>query len=347
MAFRSTFAPNFDCLVRLGNQGIAVGANTLAAWVRFDNLSATYEVLEINDSGGAPFASAILLSGNQIEYIQRNAAGAGLGLLSVTTVAINTWYHVALTWDGTTLRGYLNGVEEVNGTGLAGARGNWADLQFGPTLGYLSDGVFYTAALTPEQIVQLYRRRLPGRRDNIFAHLPTFAGAANRRLDYSGLGHHFTDNATPTDSTVAPPQAGWGTSHPRALYSDATGTPLPIAAGGATLFAGDAAALKNLLAASGGNTLFGGAADAQKAEFIAAGGSMLFGGNAAATTSKNVAADGATLFGGAAAAIVVKYAQAGGSTLFGGDAAATGGGGPPPSVSDHTKMYRRGPRYSR
>jgi hypothetical protein len=224
MAFRSTYSPNFDCLVRLGNQGIPIGNNTLAAWVRFDNLSATYEVIEITDSGGTSFASAILSNGTQIEYSQRNAAGTQINFLGPTTLSANTWYHVALTWDGTTLRGYLNGAPNGTSTGLTGARGNWADLQVGPTLGYLQDAVFYTEALSAAEITQLYRGRMPKRRTNLFAHLPCFPGAANRRIDYSGNGNNFTDNGTPADSTIEGPQVGWATSAVRPTYHEADGS---------------------------------------------------------------------------------------------------------------------------
>lgn len=348
MAFRSTFAPNFDCLVRLGNQGIALGANSLAAWVRFDSLTATYEILEINDSGGTPFMSSILLSGNQIEYTQRSVT-SNIDFLGAALVVANTWYHVALTYDGTTLRGYLNGVPNGTSTGLTGVRNNWADLQFGPTLGYLQDGCFYDAALSQAEITQLYLNRLPGRRQNLRIHLPAYAGAANRRLDYSGNGFNFTDNGTPTDSTVPPPQAGWGYGQRRLMYTDASGTPLPSAYGGDTIFDGAFAAQKLAAAAFAGDTLFGGGMSVNKAAMAAWGGATLFGGGFDARKSAMSAFGGDTLFGGAfASPVVVKVASFGGDTLFGGGMSATGGGGPPPVGSpEYIRYWRRGIRRGR
>jgi hypothetical protein len=209
MAFRSTFSPNFDCLVRSGNQGIAVGDNTLAAWFKWDNTSADYEMVEINDSGGATFASAIQLVGGDIVFHQTQGDGSRITIVGPTCSA-GVWTHAAITWDGTTMTGYVDGASVGTQTGLGGARGNWSDLQIGPGVGELQDAVFYTVALTPEQIAQLYRNRMPGVRTGLRHHLPCFPGATNRLIDYSGNALNFSNNGTPAEATTAP-QAGWGT----------------------------------------------------------------------------------------------------------------------------------------
>jgi hypothetical protein len=346
MAFRSTFSPNFDCLVRSGNQGIAVGDNTLAAWFKWDNTSADYEMVEINDSGGATFASAIQLVGGDIVFHQTQGDGSRITIVGPTYSA-GVWTHAAITWDGTTMTGYVDGASVGTQTGLGGARGNWSDLQIGPGVGELQDAVFYTVALTPEQIAQLYRNRMPGVRTGLRHHLPCFPGATNRLIDYSGNALNFSNNGTPAAATSVP-QAGWGTSSPRSLYSESSATPKPADAGGDTLFGGDTiAAGVSKFAAAGGDMLFGGAAAAGVTKFAAAGGDTLFAGAAAAIVIKFASAGGDTLFGGSAAATVTKFAAAGGDTLFAGAAAATGGSTPPSGAGGRRVKYWRTPRRGR
>jgi len=47
--------------------------------------------------------------------------GVFVNVLSVATVTLNTWTHVAGTWDGAVLRIYVNGVA----SGTAAATGNF------------------------------------------------------------------------------------------------------------------------------------------------------------------------------------------------------------------------------
>lgn len=333
MAFRSTYSPNFDSLVRLGNQGIALGNNSLACWVRFDNLTASYEVIEINDSGGQPFASAIILNGNQIEYTQRNAAGAAIDFVGPTTVAANTWYHVALTYDGTTLRGYLNGAANGTATGLTGARGNWADLQVGPTLGYLSDALFYSAALSAAEIQQLMTQRLPMRRTNLEIWLPTFPGS-NRLVDYSGKGRDFANNGTPVDATTYP-AVGWGAPRPR-IFLPPPG--VALAATGSTQVSGTATMTRAQAITASGLTQVSGSASAPPS-LTAAGSTQTTG---TATVGKVIAitAAGATQCSGAVSTPQNIAITADGLTRTFGNADVSGSY-PPGAPSTFTHQWRR------
>lgn len=281
MAFRGTWSPNFDCISRTGDQGIPLLNNTVAVWVKWDNLTNAYEAIEINIFAGSPFGAAIILAGTNWDFVQRNSAGGQVQVVSAATAAV--WTHVAMTYDGAVgLTAYINGVNVGTAGIIAGARGNWGDLQVGPGAGEFQDACFYTVALTPEQIVQLYRNRLPGARTGLRHHLPCFPGTANRILDYSGNALNFANAPAPTDALTWP-QAGWGTGSPKSLYSEASSTPKPAAADGDTLFGGAAAASKTLAAAAGGDTLFGGAAAAVVIKNAACGGETWFGGTAAAT----------------------------------------------------------------
>jgi hypothetical protein len=231
MAFHSTYSPNFDSLVTVGaaTPSTAIGANTLAVWANFNSLATDGELIEINavsgSGGNGAFDSAILysLASAKIEFTQRSST-QNRDFVATFTIATGTWYHFALVWDGTNLTGYANGaVIGTNTTGaLTGTRGNWGNLQLGPATAELQDGVFFAAALTIDEIAQLYRARCPDRRNNLIGHYPCYPGS-NRGLDYSGNGNNFGNQGTPIDSTVTPPSVGWGVGRSRIILPNSSG----------------------------------------------------------------------------------------------------------------------------
>jgi hypothetical protein len=296
MAFRGTLSPGFDCIVRVGDQGIAMGVNSLSVWFKLDNVTGAHEMIEINGSNGTAFESALIMNGNKVEYSQRSAS-AQINFLSGTALTANVWHHAALTYDGTTLRGYLDGVADGTATGLTGTRGNWSDVQMGPTLGELQDGCFYTVALTAEEITQLYRNRLPGRRDGLQFHLPCFPGATNRLIDYSGNALNFSNNGTPVDATTWP-QVPWGDDGGQViLLPDGD---LPIDAAGSTQTTGSAALTASAGLVPSGLTQTTGAATMTSAAALAASGLTQTTGSAAVTSAAALVPSGLTRTTGAA-----------------------------------------------
>ncbi len=83
----------------------------------------------------------------------------GGGINGVTPVNDNAWHHVAYTYDGTTIRLYVDGVEDATldaiiDTGVAGETNVNIGSQLGGSLfqGLIDDVRIYDSALTPEQI---------------------------------------------------------------------------------------------------------------------------------------------------------------------------------------------------
>jgi hypothetical protein len=66
--------------------------------------------------------------GGKWRFIYKNFA---FDLLSTTSVVADTWYHVACTYDGTTARLFINGIEEATATVNAGAVNNSSDVIIG------------------------------------------------------------------------------------------------------------------------------------------------------------------------------------------------------------------------
>lgn len=352
MAFRSTYSPpTFAYLTLSAPAGAAlpIGSNVIACRFRFDDLTQDYEVIEINDSVGGAYASAIVYNSasGQLQYIQRDSSGAG-PVVNVSGIAANTWYHACLQWDQTNCNAYLNGVfQGQSSTPALGSRGNWSALQVGPCRGELQDAVFISGSGFVVAIQALAKSRRPmaiSPQNKIRAFLPCFPGA-DRIIDYTGL-NNFTAVGTPTDSTGPQPQAPFGTASGQYLWTDLDATPKPAAVSSGTEFGGDAAALSGRLAAVSGGTEFGGNADALRGRLGAMSGGIEFGGNAGAVVAKIAACSGGTEFGGTASGgPIVRAAACSGGTEFGGTAAATGGGNNPLTPSEFRRRFRYGPRH--
>ena len=75
------------------------------------------------------------------------------------TIQPGAWHHLAMTWDGTTKRGYLDGTEvvtknvQIGGGNLGFTLGGEGLSYFTP--GTVDDAIYYTRALTPGEIAQL------------------------------------------------------------------------------------------------------------------------------------------------------------------------------------------------
>jgi hypothetical protein len=91
-----------------------------------------------------------------------------------TTISLNTWHHVAITWDGANLNLYLNGASDAspvaatsfytNGTNDApfiGVRRGGAGSYYSPWAGRLGQICYYNTGLSASQITTLYNSGTP------------------------------------------------------------------------------------------------------------------------------------------------------------------------------------------
>jgi hypothetical protein len=173
------------------------------------------QVLNLDTSGGATVVMFIDDNGGAgprkwAGFVTNDAFTIFAQATDPSTLSLNTWYHVALSWDTTSVRLYINGALVATTTPAATTRtGNWSNWvapeNFG---GAMQDIVAYNAALTVDEIFQLYKARTPVRRTNLVMWLPMFI---DRGLDnFSGVGSNVVLNgAAPTagDESAAVP---WG-----------------------------------------------------------------------------------------------------------------------------------------
>jgi len=153
----------------VSNRYESLGALTISVWVKPDNADysgvlvekvQTDIVLEQTSSGSGRWQVAIATSGGSVTVQATTAPHA--------PPDITRWNHIAATYDGSTVRLYVNGREANTGslTGTLIASGN--DFHFGVNAnssdvpvfswydGSLGDICYYNRALTQSEITQLY-----------------------------------------------------------------------------------------------------------------------------------------------------------------------------------------------
>jgi hypothetical protein len=91
----------------------------------------------------------------------------GTGITEVSTpagaIAAGSWSHLAVTWDGATMRVYVNGTQRASGSLAAPANVTTQDLYFGSSynsydyyVGGLDEGAVYTTALSAARVQAHY-----------------------------------------------------------------------------------------------------------------------------------------------------------------------------------------------
>jgi len=121
---------------------------------------------------------------------------------------LNTWKHIAATFNSSNTTVYVNGAVAATGTGTIGTAKPWVKLVIGGFVGDAQDACCFNRVLTAAEIQQLYRRRWPATsRANLVGHWPLCAGGS-RNTDFSGLGSTLTATGTVTDASRTAP-VGW------------------------------------------------------------------------------------------------------------------------------------------
>jgi hypothetical protein len=149
--------------------GIA-NAWTVGGWLLFDDLGGNEVILRWRPSAGD--ANEIRLgkaSTNKPFVTMMHSSGSGTGYKDyegTTTLSTATWYHVMATWDGTTLKLYLNGSENtpytkntdnsvtMTDTSRILGFGGWNGVTFHN--GDIDEIGYWSRALSSTEISQLY-----------------------------------------------------------------------------------------------------------------------------------------------------------------------------------------------
>jgi hypothetical protein len=161
-------------LTKTDNASLSITGNlTLVAWIRPTSVSGDNAIMGKSDGASDRSYYFYLDAGNLKAKISPTGSGAAQPL-GVTTLSTNTWYHVALVYNGTDIRLYLDGVLDANGasnpltyssgihdssTAFAiGARGDGADYFDGQ----IDEVAVFNRALTADEISSVYENGLNG-----------------------------------------------------------------------------------------------------------------------------------------------------------------------------------------
>ncbi|MGA2286519.1 MAG: LamG domain-containing protein, partial [Dehalococcoidia bacterium] len=154
----ATVADN-SCL----NPGTAI---TLSAWVKTTKATTTqYVIKKARTSGGTSgYELALASTGKAFFRVNNNAT---YRVDSTTSYAANAWIHLAATYDGTTIRIYINGVEEASKPGISIASNTTLvgigaqDDGVSPFAGQLDEARIYKRALSSAEVMDLYHGVTP------------------------------------------------------------------------------------------------------------------------------------------------------------------------------------------
>ena len=147
-----------DDYVRILNStGLGPNVVTAAAWVKLDSYPGGNYGEVIGKYGGSNGYLLSILPNGQAQFWVGNDAVSIAAYTWATTLQLNTWYHVAGTYDGSAVKIYLNGLLGMSWNGSNALNSAAYDPSLGKQLnGTMDEAVIYNRALSAGEIAALY-----------------------------------------------------------------------------------------------------------------------------------------------------------------------------------------------
>jgi len=214
--------------INLGNpSSLKPSVVSACAWVRTTDLNRQSMIVDGNFQNSGQGYLLQFNASNQALFACRLNNSTFNSASGTTSVAANTWYHVVGTYDGTTIKVYVNGVLEGStaysgGIGYSSANlaiGVYQSLISGYSLnGYVGPVQIYNRAITAAEVAQIYAAGSgryasansyypPIMAENLLVSLDagnpsSYSGSGTAWNDLSGNGNNATLVNSPTfDST--------------------------------------------------------------------------------------------------------------------------------------------------
>lgn len=193
----------------------AIGSFTLAVRVFTGDITTSGQTAIEMDGSGGNNQLIILDTGTTPPawngFLVNDAHSAFPGVTGPSNVTINTWYHLVLTYDGTTTTLYVDGVSVgTNTPGAITRTGNWS--YFGAPVNWIGsaqDICGYSVALSAAQVKQLYLARRPRARTGLLVHWPLLAAPGLQNFAGGG-GPDATVNGTAASAGTSQAPVAWG-----------------------------------------------------------------------------------------------------------------------------------------
>lgn len=217
-----------DDYVTCGSMNLSGSAVTLEAWINVDVFHASSPfITSLFGIEGATNVCLLRLGDiglakNKLQFALR-ISGANIKLNGNTALATNTWYHVAATYDGATMKIYVNGILDAssspNPSGSFTANDNFllAKSELYPTDRYLDGQIdevrIWSDARSQAEIRANMYQELEGNGDNLVAYYKlneTTGTTASDSQDgtydgtLTGTSFSFDNNAFPSPAFFGP-----------------------------------------------------------------------------------------------------------------------------------------------
>ena len=112
--FSDNVTGNYLSIADHADWNFAAGEWTIEYWFYPTSVGAAHHHMGIITSGGSIDAFyAVVASDNKAKFYIKDTSNNVAGVISTTTIAVNTWYHFAVVRDSNTMRLYINGVQEA------------------------------------------------------------------------------------------------------------------------------------------------------------------------------------------------------------------------------------------
>lgn len=93
---------------------------SVTAWVNPSSLANAYNAIETNFGPSKGHGFFVKSNGKLAVFLQRTGASVNYDGTGSNTLSTGTWYHVAFTYDGSTLIGYVNGAADATVSDASG-----------------------------------------------------------------------------------------------------------------------------------------------------------------------------------------------------------------------------------
>ena len=279
-------------------------------------MRARFNTLGTSDEFGVAWTANANISGSYVGRQSGETAGRWSMYRSSSTgftveecpttgyVADGVWRHFAMTYDGTNIRSYIDGVLQNTVastlTRVTDTTATTITLALGGRY-VMCDVMFFNRQLTAEELAKLSRQRSPAgiaRGSDLFAWYPLFADDFLR--DYSGVGNTLAPNAGTGTAPAADnedPGVPWGPRRSRIVVPNAV--PIAITGDGTTNTSGAGTLAKGIAITGAGASVTDGAATLAKAIAVAGTGATTTAGAATLAKAVAMAATGAAVTDGA------------------------------------------------
>jgi hypothetical protein len=152
------------------SDAFTTNAGTLAAWIKLDSWGNESGRIMSQVSGGVTsgnakgFEWAMNITSHCFAFLLYNNSSYCIVNSANESLSLNSWYYVAVTWNGAQMTAYINGSQSGNVVSQTVNPANPAvnlhigekpDHHTGPFDGYIDDVRFYDSALSQEEIAAL------------------------------------------------------------------------------------------------------------------------------------------------------------------------------------------------